>query len=180
MRPFTTRAVLLCLLVGFLVACGPASPSSIHSGSTPPATAPAGLFVKAKVVEVYDGDSIVVHLPEGRDVDVRLIGVDAPDSNEPFRGRASRFTRSLLPKGKTVYLEPGPGAWDNFNRYLAYVWLARPSESDIGESATRMLNGILLLKGFAHIEKSTANPKYAARFKALEASAKRARRNIWS
>jgi endonuclease YncB( thermonuclease family) len=55
-----------------------------------------------------------------------------------------------------------------------------PSRSDIAEASTRMLNGILIRKGFAHVEKETANPKYAARFKALEASAKKAELNIWS
>jgi micrococcal nuclease len=173
------RALPAVVALAVLVACGSPSPP-ISVRNTPPATSPAGLFVKARVVEVYDGDSIVVHLPEGRDVNVHLIGVDAPDSNQPFRGRASAFTRGLLKKGHTVFLEPGPGAWDSQNRYLGYMWLSMPVKSDVAEAPTRMLNAILLLKGFAHIERETANPKYAARFESLEASAKRAHRNIWS
>jgi len=91
------------------------------------AETPAGPVV---VSNVFDGDTIVV-LRAGREVTIRLIGVDTPETARPdtpvqFYGpEASEFTRrSLL--GKQVRLEfeapgrPG-GAIDKYGRTLAYV-----------------------------------------------------------
>jgi micrococcal nuclease len=82
------------------------------------------------VSTVFDGDTIVVLLG-GREVTIRLIGVDTPETARPdtpvqFYGpEASDFTRrSLL--GKQVRLEfeapgrPG-GATDKYGRILAYI-----------------------------------------------------------
>ena len=82
------------------------------------------------VSAVFDGDTIVVVLG-GREVTVRLIGVDTPETGRPdtpvqFYGpEASDFTRRAL-LGKQVQLEfeapgrPG-GATDKYGRTLAYV-----------------------------------------------------------
>jgi micrococcal nuclease len=82
------------------------------------------------VSTVFDGDTVVVLLG-GREVTIRLIGVDTPETARPdtpvqFYGpEASDFTRrSLL--GKQVRLEfeapgrPG-GATDKYGRTLAYI-----------------------------------------------------------
>ena len=82
------------------------------------------------VSTVFDGDTIVVVL-DGREITVRLIGVDTPETGRPdtpvqFHGpEASDFTRRAL-LGKQVRLEfeapgrPG-GATDKYGRTLAYV-----------------------------------------------------------
>ena len=82
------------------------------------------------VSTVFDGDTIVV-VQGGREVTVRLIGVDTPETGRPdtpvqFYGpEASDFTRRAL-LGKQVQLEfespgrPG-GATDKYGRTLAYV-----------------------------------------------------------
>ncbi len=82
------------------------------------------------VSTVFDGDTIVV-VRGGREVTVRLIGVDTPETGRPdtpvqFYGpEASDFTRRAL-LGKQVRLEfeapdrPG-GATDKYGRTLAYV-----------------------------------------------------------
>jgi len=84
----------------------------------------------AVVSTVFDGDTIVVVLG-GREVTIRLIGVDTPETARPdtpvqFYGpEASDFTRHAL-LGKQVRLEfeapgrPG-GATDKYGRTLAYV-----------------------------------------------------------
>jgi len=85
------------------------------------------------VSAVFDGDTIVVGL-DGRDVTIRLIGVDTPETARPgtpvqFYGpEAADFTRRAL-MGKQVRLEfeapdrPG-GATDKYGRTLAYVFTA--------------------------------------------------------
>jgi len=86
--------------------------------------------VTGVVSTVFDGDTIVVDL-SGREVTIRLIGVDTPETGRPdtpvqFYGpEASDFTRRTL-LGKQVRLEfeapgrPG-GATDKYGRSLAYV-----------------------------------------------------------
>lgn len=56
-----------------------------------------------RVVAVYDGDTIGV-LRDGREVRVRLHGIDTPESGQPFGTRA-RQTTSSLAFGKTVTVE---------------------------------------------------------------------------
>ena len=131
------------------------------------------------MVEVYDADSFDLKLQDGRQVRVRLLGVDAPDGGEPLRGHANAFARAKLPEGRTVLLEFGPQMWDSQGRLLAYVWLTAPGTSDVWEATGRMLNAVLLDKGYAHIEAKHENPKYGAVFRSVERSAKRAKRGIW-
>jgi len=82
------------------------------------------------VSTVFDGDTIVV-VRGGREVTIRLIGVDTPETGRPdtpvqFYGpEASDFTRRAL-LGNKVRLEfeapgrPG-GATDKYGRTLAYI-----------------------------------------------------------
>lgn len=128
----------------------------------------AGAF---EVVRVVDGDTILF-APHMR---VRLIGVNAPESVkpdspvEPFGPEASEFTREFL-RGRTARLEYDRERVDQFNRYLAYVW--------VGD---QMLNEALLRAGLARWERHF---NYAAekkqRFRAAQDEARQAGRGIWS
>jgi micrococcal nuclease len=78
-----------------------------------------------RVRQVIDGDTITV---SGVGV-VRLLGVDAPEKtggyreSEPFGDAAAKYLRTLL-DGQTVRLEYDGPLKDQFNRTLAYVYLA--------------------------------------------------------
>ncbi len=50
----------------------------------------------ARVTHVADGDTIDVVIPPARRVRVRLHGVDAPESGEPFSDNALTFMRVLV------------------------------------------------------------------------------------
>lgn len=50
----------------------------------------------AEVVAITDGDTVVVLIPPSRRVSVRLFGIDAPESGEPFSRQAQTFTRVLM------------------------------------------------------------------------------------
>jgi micrococcal nuclease len=83
-----------------------------------------------RVIEAHDGDTIVVMM-QGRQVTVRLIGVDTPETGRPdtpvqfFGPEASDHTRrSLLNKTVSLGFEPldrPGGAVDKYGRLLAYV-----------------------------------------------------------
>jgi len=97
--------------------------------------------IKAKVVRVIDGDTIVIEI-DGKLEKVRLLGVDCPEievhRNKPFEYdaitnltylaewglRAKKFAEEYL-KGKTVELEFDDiaGLRDRYGRLLAYVYV---------------------------------------------------------
>ena len=170
------------LVVSALAACSAHHPDlAVRTPSVVPREDP---YIRATIVRVIDGDSIIARIPDGRDEDIRLIGVDAPDSGQRFTGHASTYTHSLLPVGKVVYLEQGPVSFDSRNRYLAYLWLAKPKDAQ-RQAPTQMLNALLLTHGLAHIETGenelqTLNPRYRKLFRTFEEAARRARLGIWS
>ena len=80
----------------------------------------------ATVVEVVDGDTVVVDLA-GRQETLRLIGIDTPETVDPdqppecWGAEASAHTRALLPAGTAVRLTRDVEARDRYDRLLVYV-----------------------------------------------------------
>lgn len=128
------------------------------------------------VVRVVDGDTIVISDKE-RDVKVRLIGVDTPETVHPskpveYYGReASCFLTNLL-KGEKVYLinESQTEELDRYGPRLAYVYRAPDGLS---------VNAEIIRQGYGHAY--TGFPfKYIEEFKALEHFAKKAKKGLWA
>ncbi len=88
--------------------------------------APSGEPGLATVVEVVDGDTVVVDL-NGRQETLRLIGVDTPETVDPdqppecFGAEASTHTKELLPEGTELRLTRDVEARDRYDRLLVYV-----------------------------------------------------------
>ena len=84
----------------------------------------AGMF---RVVRVVDGDTVRLAI-NGDEENVRLIGIDTPETVHPTRGEepygkeASDFTKQLL-EGRSVYLEFDIEERDRFGRLLAYLYI---------------------------------------------------------
>jgi len=98
-----------------------------------------------RVVQVFDGDTIVVRRAGGRDETIRLLGVDTPETHHPrkpvqcYGPEASAYTTSRL-FGQVVRLEDDVERHDIYGRRLAYVYLdGRNFEEE------------LLRKGFARL-----------------------------
>ncbi len=134
----------------------------------PPAPLEEGTHAVRRVV---DGDTLL--LADGKRI--RLIGVDTPESvkpnhpKEPFGDEATRFTRDFI-GSQPVRLEFDRERIDQYDRYLAYVWIE-----------DRMLNEELVRAGLARVEREFRySPSVKRRLSALEAAAKQARRGIWS
>ncbi len=72
-----------------------------------------------EVVRVKDGDSLVV-VSGGRQVDVRLADIDAPEYRQPHGEAARSLLRSLV-DGKTVDLQLVGG--DAYRRIVAHVFV---------------------------------------------------------
>jgi micrococcal nuclease len=124
------------------------------------------------VVRVIDGDTIVVRLG-GAEEDVRLIGVDTPETVKPdtpvqcFGERASHFTKRLL-EGRRVRLTFGLERHDVYGRSLAYVHLGH-----------RFVEAMLVRRGLARSLTIPPNDRFAPLFRRLERRAALAGRGLW-
>jgi len=129
--------------------------------------------VTAPVTRVVDGDTFEARIG-GEDRDVRLIGVDTPETVKPgtpvqcYGPRASHFAHHLL-EGRTVRLVFGVERHDVYGRLLAYAHLG-------GDG---FVNAILVRRGLARTLTIPPNDRYATLFDRLQIRAARAGRGLW-
>jgi endonuclease YncB( thermonuclease family) len=76
-------------------------------------------IISGTVVGVHDGDTLTVLTPEKTEIKVRLEGIDAPESKQPF-GSASKASLSAMTFGRQVRLECGKT--DRFRRKVCRVF----------------------------------------------------------
>ncbi len=96
-------------------------------GSTP--KVPPGRRIKARVLHAVDGDTLEVRIrATGATVDVRLIGVDTPETHRPDTPiecggpKASRSMHGLAGRHRvTLLTDPSQDRFDRFGRLLAYA-----------------------------------------------------------
>ena len=135
-----------------------------------PAAGPTSAVVR--VARVVDGDTIEVRLA-GKVEDVRLIGIDTPETVKPgvpvqcFGPRASHFTKRLL-SGQKLRLVFGIERRDVYGRLLAYAYLGH-----------RFVNAILIRRGLARSLAIPPNDRFAGRMRRLELAAARSGRGLW-
>ena len=126
----------------------------------------------AIVTRVIDGDTIEVDL-DGEIVDVRLIGIDTPETVDPskpvgcYGPAASDFTKRML-EGQEVGIEFDVERLDRYGRTLAYVWLG-----------DQLFNEVLVSEGFAQVSTYPPNVKYVNVFLKAQREARSAGRGLW-
>jgi uncharacterized protein YjbI with pentapeptide repeats/endonuclease YncB( thermonuclease family) len=131
--------------------------------------------VADRVIRVSDGDTVELE----RRGWVRLIGIDAPDLNDPVGSDAKRFVEREVRRDDAVRYKlgrmprevraGGAGPWPG--RWRAYIWL----------SDGRFLNGAILAGGYA--ERQTDQPEDARYVPALDEAERRAKaagKHIWA
>jgi micrococcal nuclease len=162
-RPSITSLALLAFAVILLLQLG-------ERDAEDEAAMPTRLT--AEVTRVVDGDTVEADI-DGREEDVRYIGVDTPESVKPdapvecFGPEAAEFNRRLV-EGETVEMELGAEQRDRYGRVLAYV---RLDDTFVNEE--------LLRRGFATTLTIPPNDKYADRFADIEREAGREGRGLW-
>ncbi|PTF10336.1 thermonuclease NucI [Staphylococcus devriesei] len=130
---------------------------------------------KVHIERVVDGDTFVATNNNGKEIKVRLIGVDTPETVkpntpvQPYGKEASNYSKKHL-SGKDVYLEYDKEKEDRYGRTLAYVWLDKET----------MFNEELVKKGLAREKYFSPNGKYRHIFAKDEAQAKKEKLNLWS
>lgn len=157
------------MLVAVLLFGGEGSEDGVAPNA---ATYELGGRVSGEVLRVVDGDTIEVDV-DGRTEDVRLIGVDTPETVKPgepvqcFGPQASEFTKRVL-EGETVRLEFDRELRDVYDRLLAYV--------HVGEL---FVNAELIDGGFARTLEIEPNTSRAAELARLQQAAGAAGRGLW-
>ena len=133
---------------------------------------PGVALEEASVVNVVDGDTIDV-LIGGRELRVRYIGVDTPETVDPRRpvgcfGREASERNRRLVEGRSVGLERDVSETDQYGRLLRYVWVDG-----------QMVNAALVEEGYATAATYPPDVRYAELFAALEVQAREAGRGLW-
>lgn len=178
------RRVALLVVALALTACPYRVRLDVQSPATL-ASEPPG-FEEGRVVRVIDGDTIEVEIAErasgagaggagvGTAYDVRLLGIDAPESVKPrspvecFGRESSAAARALL-EGRRVRLVRDVENVDHYDRLLRYVYLGH-----------EMANARLVANGYAHAFTYPPNVRHADLFVALEREARRFGHGLWS
>lgn len=125
-----------------------------------------------RVVEVLDGDTIVVERASARDT-VRLLGIDTPETHHPtkpvqcYGPEASEYTKSRL-LGQLVRLEDDVETRDIYGRRLAHVYL----------DGARFEDELIEL-GYARLLVIEPNHAHARTMLFEELAAKRGRVGLW-
>jgi micrococcal nuclease len=128
------------------------------------------------VERVVDGDTIEVNPAVNGAQDVRLLGVDTPetvDPNEPvepYGPEASAFTNQQL-EGERVTLIFDQERSDQYGRALAYVRISGQGET---------FNETLLRQGYAQLYVVPPNDRYEVTFSRAQDQARLERQGIWS
>jgi micrococcal nuclease len=131
-----------------------------------------GAAVRARVVRVVDGDTIVARVG-GEDEYVRYIGVDTPETVKPdtpvqcYGPQASDQNHRLV-EGRAVRLTFDREVRDDYGRLLAYVHVGK-----------RFVNAELVRRGFARTLAIEPNTSRASELQRLAARAARAGRGLW-
>jgi micrococcal nuclease len=168
-RGFGAVVLLLALLAVYLF--GGEESDSGAGREVQRSERPGGLLT-APVSRVVDGDTFEIRV-DGEVDDVRLIGVDTPETVKPgepvecFGPQASEFTHRLL-DGETVRLEFDRERRDAYDRLLAYAYLG-----------DRFVNAELVRGGYARTLEIEPNTRYADVLASLEADAGAAGRGLW-
>jgi endonuclease YncB( thermonuclease family) len=141
--------------------------------------APTAPLQPARVDHVIDGDTVA--LQSG--VHVRLIGVNAPETGhrdrpgEPFGTVAKAALAKWLPRGATIYLQPGREAQDHYGRQLAHIFR---QQLDAGAESRESVEADLLRAGLAQHIAVPPNTEFATCLQQAEREARGAGRGLWS
>ncbi|MBD3168720.1 MAG: hypothetical protein GF307_04500 [candidate division Zixibacteria bacterium] len=114
--------------------------------------------------KIVDGDTFITE----RGIEVRLIGIDTPETGERYSIEAAKMLKRLLDTGQ-VKLEYDIQRFDKYGRTLAYV-----------HAGSLMVNKALLDSGMAVAYFHEPNLKYFNQFVQAQHNSRISGLNIWS
>ena len=118
----------------------------------------------AKVVSVADGDTIKV-LRDGRQVKVRLYGIDSPEKGQAFGQQAQGLTAALV-AGRKVDVEQ-----KDVDRYGRIVGLVTVDG--------QILNELVIQNGYAWVYRQHCQEKFCSDWFRSESAARQEKKGMW-
>lgn len=138
-----------------------------------------------QIIRFVDGDTVRL-IVNGAEENVRLIGIDTPETvhptlgEQPFGREASAFTRSLL-TGRELWVEFDVQERDHYGRPLVYLYFPA-SDGDwlIDGLHFRQANLEIIRHGWADISTIPPNVRYADLYLSASREARDEARGIWA
>lgn len=159
------------------IACESLPSSGGSAGGGEPG-APSGRDIPARVLAAVDGDTLKVLVGYGQEIDVRLIGIDTPETKRPGTPiecggpQASATMHRLADRRRiTLVTDPSQDRFDRYGRLLAYAV----------RSDGLNLNQAMIRRGWADVYVYNNNPfSQVKTFRRAEQQAKAQGRGVWS
>ncbi len=170
------RRLITLLLLAVLLPLGVLSPVAATAADD---TIPTGAE-RAKVVSVVDGDTIKVERANGQTKTVRLLLIDTPETRDPndpvecYGAEATKRTKTMLPKGRTVYLEKDVSDTDRYKRLLRYVWFKGAKDGK-----AYLANELLVKEGYAALSTYPPDVTRVEQIRDAEREARSEERGLW-
>ena len=117
------------------------------------------------VRKIFDGDSFLVRPPKGRDVDVRLQDIDAPEKTQPY-GNAARTALVKLIGDRDIFVDVIDT--DHYGRKVVRVY-REPDRLDVAKALVR--------QGHVWVYRRTVHDRSLIE---LEDAARASRRGLWA
>ncbi|MFT7220090.1 MAG: endonuclease YncB(thermonuclease family) [Candidatus Azotimanducaceae bacterium] len=133
---------------------------------------------EGKVINVTDGDKITISNARNEKIKVRLTGIDAPESEQPF-GKDSTIKLGLIVADKEVRIDTIKK--DSLGNVLGKVWVQPSDCSTCGK--TLNANHAQLLAGMAWWDSQNADeqsPEDRGRYESAERESRNRKRGLWS
>lgn len=127
---------------------------------------PTSPGIDISIDRVSDGDSIRAFSNEG-DLEIRLIGVNAPEATECFGDQSTEILREML-DADSVQLHPWPPEIDDFGRELGFI------------VADGQFVNLSLIEQGAVVARAQSDHDFVRDFEDAEAQAFEAERGLWA
>jgi micrococcal nuclease len=171
MKSVFVKTLWVYLIIAF-VSCSYGEASGKRKLTKTTLSTPVGFVTVTKVV---DGDTYWIIDSAKKEIKIRLIGIDAPESRNSFKkhighyGKESKIYLKNLILGKKIKLEYDVDKTDQYGRTLAYAYL----------SDGTFVNTELVKNGYALVMTIPPNVKYAEILLKHQNEARINKRGLW-
>ena len=93
----------------------------MHGFESPPDDLLREQKIRVRNVDIIDGDTLGVTLPTGERCRVRLAGIDAPESKQPFGAEAHDYLEAITGRSGNIYVRD----IDDYDRIVAEMYSGR-------------------------------------------------------
>lgn len=169
---FKLCIIILFFLIVFLMSCAHSEQTIRSEGLISKSSLQKEDYVK--VYKVVDGDTFWGKNRSGKNIKIRLIGIDAPEERSAFKkkkhpfGKVAKSHLDSLILDKKIRLEFDVDSLDRFGRTLAYAYL-----DDI------FINEQLIKNGYAVLMTIPPNIRFESQFVAEQNYAKSNHLGLW-